>query len=75
MQRQSEGVGDAWFCYCSIFARACLVALDTEMSEGLVKGGISLYSLSCGNFDDSFIVESLNGCITMTVEIVQLKLG
>lgn len=36
-QRQGEGVGDPCFCYYSVSTRACLVALNTEISEGLVE--------------------------------------
>lgn len=34
-QRQGEGVGDPHFCYYSISTRACFVALNTAISEGL----------------------------------------
>ena len=36
-QRQGAGVGDSCFCYYSASTRVCLVALDTEISEGLVE--------------------------------------
>lgn len=42
--RQGEGVGDPCFCYYSISTRACLVALNTEISEGLVDA-VSIFVL------------------------------
>lgn len=40
---QGEGVVDRCFCYHSVSTRACLVALNIEISEGLVEVDVEMW--------------------------------